>query len=122
MIDFENQFPPLKEFTYLNTASSGLIPMRVIEWRSQHDQDFLSQGSIFRDDHKILIEDIRGKVSSYFGASMDDIALIPNFTFGFNTLLDGFDPKMRFFNASWGLSFFELARRTPRISTPLCCY
>ncbi|NQX76346.1 aminotransferase class V-fold PLP-dependent enzyme [Gilvibacter sp.] len=96
MIDFENQFPPLKEFTYLNTASSGLIPKRVIEWRSQHDQDFLSQGSIFRDDHKILIEDIRGKVSNYFGASMDDIALIPNFTFGFNTLLDGFDPKMRF--------------------------
>lgn len=96
MIDLENEFPPLKDFTYLNTASSGLIPKTVIAWRHQHDEDFLQQASLFRDDHKILIEQIRQSVSDYFKAAMDDIALIPNFTFGFNTLLDGFDPKMEF--------------------------
>ena len=96
MIDLENEFPPIKTFTYLNTASSGIIPRSVLAWRRQHDQDFFEQGSLFRDDHKILIEDIRQTVSSFFNASMDDIALIPNFTFGFNTLLDGFDNDREF--------------------------
>ena len=96
MIDLEKEFPPLKNFTYLNTASSGILPKSVLQWRRQHDEQFFEQGSLFRDDHKIHIEEIRSTVSQFFNASMDDIALIPNFTFGFNTLLDGFDKSNRF--------------------------
>lgn len=96
MIEFESEFPVTKKFTYLNTASSGLIPDSVVNWRRAHDVQFLNQGSLFRDDHKNHIESIRAAVGDFCGAHSEDIALIPNFTFGFNTLLEGLPKSTKF--------------------------
>jgi len=88
-IDFSQEFPVLEKYTYLNTAASGLLPKSVAEWRHQHDEAFVAQGSSFRDHHKEHIWEIKGEVARFFETEADRIALVPNFTFGLNVLLEG---------------------------------
>lgn len=89
MEDLSKHFPALESCVYLNTASNGVIPKPVIEWRRQHDLDLMNNASVFRDKHKLHIEQIRQTVSSFFNASIDETALIPNLSFGMNTVLEG---------------------------------
>ena len=89
MTEFRKEFPVLDRYTYLNTASCGLISQSLVTWRQQHDIDLLDGGSVFRDLHKPHIESIRASVARFFKTSENEVALIPNFSFGFNTLLDG---------------------------------
>ncbi|WP_026450257.1 aminotransferase class V-fold PLP-dependent enzyme [Aequorivita capsosiphonis] len=89
MEDFIKQFPALATSTYLNTAANGIVPKAVIDWRRQHDLDLMNHASVFRDKHKTLIEQVRNTVSGFFEASADETALIPNLSFGINTVLEG---------------------------------
>ncbi len=89
MIDFKKEFPVLESYTYFNTASCGLISQSLVAWRREHDANLLRGGSVFRDLHKPHIESIRASTARFFKASKNEIGLIPNFSFGFNTLLDG---------------------------------
>lgn len=89
MEDFINHFPALSTCTYLNTASNGIVPRAIINWRRQHDLDLMNGASIFRDNHKVLIEEVRETVSSFFDASAKETALIPNLSFGINTVMEG---------------------------------
>jgi len=89
MIELKEDFPVLERYTYLNTASCGLISQSLVAWRREHDANLLNGGSVFRDLHKPQIESIRASAARFFKASENEIGLIPNFSFGFNTLLDG---------------------------------
>ena len=89
MEEIRKHFPALSSCTYLNTASNGVVPKPVIDWRRQHDLDLMNHASIFRDKHKIHIEQIRKTVADFFGSSVFETALIPNFSFGINMVLEG---------------------------------
>ncbi len=89
MEELRKHFPALESCIYLNTASNGVIPKPVIEWRRQHDLDLINHASVFRDKHKLHIEQIRQTVAGFFNASTDETALIPNLSFGMNTILEG---------------------------------
>lgn len=89
MEEIRKHFPALFTCTYLNTASNGVIPKPVIDWRRQHDLDLMHHASNFRDNHKIHIEQIRNKVAEFFGSTPLETALVPNFSFGINMVLDG---------------------------------
>ncbi|MDN3724719.1 aminotransferase class V-fold PLP-dependent enzyme [Aequorivita sp. SDUM287046] len=95
MEEIRKHFPALESCTYLNTASNGVIPKPVVEWRRQHDLDLMNHASVFRDKHKIHIEEIRKTVSTFFNASVEETALIPNFSFGMNTVLEGLPKKQK---------------------------
>lgn len=95
MIDFKKEFPVLESYTYFNTASCGLISQSLVAWRQEHDANLLRGGSVFRDLHKPHIESIRASAARFFKASKNEIGLIPNFSFGFNTLLDGLPSDLR---------------------------
>jgi selenocysteine lyase/cysteine desulfurase len=88
-IDFTQQFPVLSTCTYLNTASSGLLAKKLVKWRGEHDQEFLDKGSLFRDAHKEYLKEIKQRLGRFFNTNADRIALVPNLSFGVNTLLDG---------------------------------
>lgn len=92
MKDFKKEFPVLQKYTYLNTASCGLLSQSLVDWRRQHDMNLLGGGSVFRDKHREHLKIIRNSVCRFFNASENEVALIPNFSFGMNTLMDGF-PK-----------------------------
>ena len=89
MKNFKKQFPVLNQYTYLNTAASGLLPEHVLEFRQDHDLDFLISGSILKEKQGKILTDVRETVGRFFGCAPNRIALPPNFSFGFNTLMDG---------------------------------
>ena len=96
MHDFKNDYPVLQTFTYLNIAASGLLSKSLADWRKNHDMDFVNKGSIFRNIHHDYIVETRKAVARFFDASEGDVALVPNFSFGLNTFLEGF-PKDKTF-------------------------
>lgn len=95
MEDLRKHFPALESCTYLNTASNGVIPKPIIEWRRQHDLDLMNHASVFRDEHKTHIEQIRKTVSGFFDASIAETALVPNVSFALNTVLEGIPKKQK---------------------------
>ncbi|WP_238719073.1 aminotransferase class V-fold PLP-dependent enzyme [Pelagihabitans pacificus] len=90
------QFPVLSQCIYANTAASGLLYDGLLEWRQEHDLDFLIGGS--RMKMKAMIEgipEIRKRVGHFFNCKVENVALVPNFSLGLNMLLDGLDSKHR---------------------------
>jgi selenocysteine lyase/cysteine desulfurase len=91
MKNFKKHFPLLEQYTYLNTAASGLMSENLLEFRHEHDLDFLIGGSLFRDKRDPLFLKVRKSVGDLFGCAPNLVALTPNFSFGFNTLLETID-------------------------------
>ncbi|MES2826522.1 MAG: aminotransferase class V-fold PLP-dependent enzyme [Bacteroidota bacterium] len=95
-MSIKHQFPLLDTCTYLNTASSGLISEKQVEWRKNHDLDFFSRGSGFRINQATFLQKIKSNLSGFFGAKVENTFLVPNFSFGFNTFLEGLPSGQRF--------------------------
>lgn len=89
-------FPILSNYTYLNTANSGLLSTSLAKWRTEHDQLFVDGASAFRMEQSPIIETLRANVADFFKADLGNVFLTQNFSFGFNTLLDGLSKKHRF--------------------------
>ena len=89
MKNFTKQFPLLEQYTYLNTAASGLLPEEVLEFRQDHDLDLLVSGSILREQQGKLLAKVRESVGGLFNCAPNQVALTPNFSYGFNTLMEG---------------------------------
>ncbi|MDP9077048.1 MAG: aminotransferase class V-fold PLP-dependent enzyme [Bacteroidota bacterium] len=88
-MNFSDQFPVLDTYTYLNTANSGILSRNLSEWRRAHDQDFLLSGSLFRLKREEFLQNGRSTIAGFFNGRADYTYLVPNFSFGFNTLLEG---------------------------------
>ena len=93
---FTDQFPILNTCTYLNTASSGLLSQSQVDWRTSHDLEFLTHGSGFRVKQAEFLQEVKRNVADFFKAKAVNTFLVPNFSFGFNTLLSGLASKQRF--------------------------
>ncbi|WP_373055586.1 aminotransferase class V-fold PLP-dependent enzyme [Zunongwangia sp. H14] len=94
MNNLRKGFPVLKRYTYLNTAASGFLPEKVFEFRQDHDLDFLISASILKEWQGELLTEVRETVGRFFNCAAHRVALVPNFSYGFNTLLEGFEkPK-----------------------------
>lgn len=91
-----HNFPILKNYTYLNTAYSGLLATETANWRRQHDEDFIEGGSIFRAENTQIMEELRNNLSSSFSVKIENTFLSPNFSTGFNAVLNGLKKNHRF--------------------------
>lgn len=96
MKNLRKPFPVLKQYTYLNTAASGLLPEKVFEFRQDHDLDFLISASILKEKQGELLTGVRETVGSFFNCAPNRVALVPNFSYGFNNLLEGIDKSKSF--------------------------
>ena len=84
------QFPILDKCIYVNTAAAGLLSTDLALWRQQHDQAYLIGGSTMKTKAmKTEIPEIRETVANFFRCKTDNVALVPNFSLGFNILLEG---------------------------------
>lgn len=92
-MNFREHFPPLAHTIYLNTPANGLLPLPVMEWRRQQDLDFLNDSDGFRMNHKKRITATKTMIASVFDAETDEIAMVPNFSFGLNMVLEGLEKK-----------------------------
>lgn len=95
-MDFSSAFPVLKNYTYLNTAYSGLLSVDIAAWRAGHDNEFVVGGSKFREGNASLFNNLKSHLASLFGVKKENTFLVPNFSIGFNTLLNGLDKRHRF--------------------------
>lgn len=91
-----NQFPLLSACTYVNTPSSGILSNSLLAWRRQHDLAFFEQGSVFRNHHAEFLQEVKRTVANFFTAKPENTLLVPNFSFAFNTVLEGLPSSHRF--------------------------
>ena len=91
MDNLRKGFPVLEQYTYLNTAASGLLPEKVWEFRQGHDLDFLVQGSLLKDKMGEMLTGVRESVGRFFNCAANRVALVPNFSYGFNSVLESID-------------------------------
>lgn len=74
---------------YLNTASNGLIDSEVIEYAQSFDSKFLKHPTKTRNDFwENNLPQIRKNIASLINAKENDIALIQNCSWAFNTIVN----------------------------------
>jgi selenocysteine lyase/cysteine desulfurase len=95
-MNFTEQFPVLRNYTYLNTASSGILSASASQWRKSHDEDFMQNGSTFRLPQADFLQDVRQHVARFFQGDVANTFLVPNFSFAFNAFLDGLSHDHKF--------------------------
>lgn len=95
-MDFSTQFPVLKNYTYLNTAGSGILSQSIQQWRKEHDEEYIQRGSRFRLQQAEFLEDVRQQVARFFQGKATNTFLVQNLSFGFNTFLDGLAQDHKF--------------------------
>lgn len=85
------KFPVLHRTIYANTATSGLLNEDLLEWRKEHDLDFLIGGSRAKAKTHVLLEKTRKTVAQFFNFEAEHVALVSSFSQGLNLLLEGLD-------------------------------
>ncbi|MCG9972272.1 aminotransferase class V-fold PLP-dependent enzyme [Christiangramia crocea] len=96
MDNLRKGFPVLEQYTYLNTAASGLLPEKVWEFRQEHDLDFLIKASLLKEKMGEVLTGVRESVGDFFNCAPNRVGLVPNFSYGFNSVLESIDKPSRF--------------------------
>lgn len=94
MQDFRKHFPALNNQTYLNTPASGLLSIPLYNWRKNKEANFLNHGNNYGNTLDLLA-DVKRKVAHFFSGFEEYTALVPNFSFGLNTVLEGLPEKQK---------------------------
>ncbi|MEH6748354.1 MAG: aminotransferase class V-fold PLP-dependent enzyme [Maribacter arcticus] len=95
MEKFRKEFPVLRKGIYANTAVYGLLYESLLDWRQEHDLDFLIHGSDMRVKALKVISDTRQTVGEFFNCKRENVALVNNFSTGLNVLLEGLHSKQK---------------------------
>lgn len=93
MNQIRKQFPLLNYSIYANTAATGLLYDDLLEWRQNHDLDYLIGGSDMKAQSSKMHSETRKVVGNFFNCEADNVALVPNFTIGLNFLVEGLSNK-----------------------------
>lgn len=93
MQKISKDFPILDQYIYANTATTGIMYDGLLDWRQEHDLDYLIGGSNFKLKAAKLLEDTRTVVGRFFNCKAENVALVQNFSLGLNILLEGLDKK-----------------------------
>lgn len=84
-------FPALRKQVYVNTPVYGPLYDNLLDWRQEHDLDFLLKASEMRQTSLKVLSDTRTTVGQFFNCKRENVALINNFSTGLNMLLEGLD-------------------------------
>ncbi|WP_419212506.1 aminotransferase class V-fold PLP-dependent enzyme [Maribacter sp. X9] len=95
MEKFRKEFPVLRKGIYANTAVYGLLYDSLLDWRQEHDLDFLLYGSDMRNKTLQVLSDTRDTIGHFFNCKRENVALINNFSTGLNVLLEGLTPRRK---------------------------
>lgn len=87
------QFPVLNKGIYANTATSGLLYEDLLEWRQQHDLDYLIGGADMKMKSMSILGETKEELAEFFACETSLVGLTPNFTIGWNFLLEGLLPN-----------------------------
>ncbi|MDO1512095.1 aminotransferase class V-fold PLP-dependent enzyme [Maribacter confluentis] len=95
MEKLRKEFPVLRNGIYANTAVYGPMYESLLDWRQEHDLDFLIHGSDMRSKALQVISETRDTVGRFFNCNRERVALVNNFSIALNMLLEGLNPKKK---------------------------
>ncbi len=95
MEKIRKEFPVTRKGIYANTAVYGPLYDSLLDWRQEHDLDFLIHGSDMRNRSLKILSDTRNTVGRFFDCKRENVALVSNFSTGLNFLLEGLKPKTK---------------------------
>jgi isopenicillin-N epimerase len=85
-------WPLDRDVTFLNHGSFGACPRAVLDAQSRLRERLESEPVLFLDrDLEGLLDDARGVLGGFVGATPEDLAFVPNATTGANTVLRSLD-------------------------------
>ena len=85
-------YPATAKYTYLNTASCGLMSTQAIDHNKAFHFSLANQGSVYRDSQPIEMQKVKKIVGEFIHSEAKDIALIPNFSNGINYVVPMLKP------------------------------
>lgn len=91
MHKIRSQYPILEKYTYLNTANHGLISQEFMNYRHNELQKMRDGASLYTNQRNVFIDQVRHSIADFLDAPFENTAVIPNFSTGFNTLVEGID-------------------------------
>ncbi len=83
------KFPVLQQYIYANTAATGLLNKDLLEWRRQHDTEYLHGGSDMKQKGFENMHTVNQSVGDFFDCKKENVALTPNFSIALNLLFEG---------------------------------
>ena len=89
-------FPISKNKIYFDCARSGGMSNELLEWRKKHENLFLKNGSLFRENNEKFVEEVRNGISKFMGVKNNYTFLTSSFSLGFQTLLSFLAPQLKF--------------------------
>lgn len=95
-MDYKSFFDIPDDVIYLNTAGNGLLPRQHIAWRQQRELEFFDPRSALRDQQPEFIRSTKVAACQLFNCPLENTYAIPNFSFGFNTLLNGLPSNFKY--------------------------
>ncbi|MGJ8683713.1 MAG: aminotransferase class V-fold PLP-dependent enzyme [Nonlabens sp.] len=96
MHKIRSQFPILENYTYLNTANHGLISQDLIDYRINEMNKMRDTASLYTNKRNVFIDEVRATIARFMDAPFENTAVIPNFSTGFNILMEGINKKAKF--------------------------
>lgn len=95
-MSYKAYFDIPEDIVYLNTPKNGLIPRAHVQWRRKWDEAFFAADSNQRDQHLDTIQSVKSDFAGLFNCPADQVYLVPNFSFGYNVLLDGLPKGLKY--------------------------
>lgn len=95
-MDYRDYFDIPNDIIYLNTPGNGLMPRSHYTWRATREKDFFDVRGDLRDQQPAFISEVKTEWSRLFQCPATNVFLTPNFSFGFNTLLDGLPQGLKY--------------------------
>ena len=95
-MDFKSYFEIPSDIAYLNTPGNGLLPRSHYDWRMKREQDFFDIRGDLRDKQGDFIAQVKSGLARLFNCEKGIVYAVPNFSFGFNAVLNGLPKEFSF--------------------------
>ncbi|MFZ4863168.1 aminotransferase class V-fold PLP-dependent enzyme [Sphingobacterium sp. Mn56C] len=93
-MDYKSYFDIPEGISYFNTPGNGLLPKSHHAWRRQREYDFFNPKGDLREQQGPFIDTVKAAFGGMFNCPTANIFAVPNFSFGFNTLMEGLDSSL----------------------------
>ncbi|HJW13685.1 MAG TPA: aminotransferase class V-fold PLP-dependent enzyme [Thermoanaerobaculia bacterium] len=91
--NLDREFPVRKNLVYFNHAAVSPLPRRVAHAIAAHNENARDRGAADWRRWYAEIEEARAKVARFLGAARDEVAFLPNTSWGLNLVAQSFPWK-----------------------------
>jgi len=95
---YRKLFPVASNRTYLMTAGAGAVPIPVLDALADRYKQISERGGDVFGENLSVVENCREKLATLINAKKENIAFIPNVSYGINAIVHSMEADNLFFN------------------------